>query len=81
MAAEMGILALIATITFLIALFVRIFNKFIAEREVMIATYYGSALIFIPWVFAYLMTDVVIFDERAFLMFVVAATLLLKNPN
>jgi O-antigen ligase len=81
MAAEMGILALLATLIFLIALFIRIYNKFVAERDVMLATYYGLALIFIPWVFAYLMTDVAIFDERAFLMFVVTATLLIKNPD
>lgn len=80
-AAEMGILAMVATITFLIVLFTRIYKKFSAENDIMLATYYGSALIFIPWVFAYLMTDVAIFDERAFLMFVVSATLLLKNPD
>ena len=79
MAAEMGVLALIASITFLIALFVRIYIKFIVERDVMLATYHGSALIFIPWVYAYLMTDVAIFDERAFLMFIVTATLLIKR--
>jgi len=80
-ASEMGILALVAVIIFLVESFRRIYNKFKKEGDAMLGTYYGTALIFTPWVFGYLMTDVAIFDERAFLMFVVSATLLIKNPD
>ena len=80
-ASEMGLLALIASLIFLVEFFRRIYRKFVAENDVMLATYYGVSLIFIPWVFGYLMTDVAIFDERAFLMFIISASLLLKNPD
>ena len=80
-ASEMGLLALIVSLIFLIESFRRIYKKFIKEGDAIFATYYGTALIFIPWVFGYLMTDVSIFDERAFLMFVISISLLLKNPD
>jgi len=82
-AAEMGVFALIALCAFLFELFKIIYRKFIdSKADTTLATYYGASLLFIPWVFAYLMTDVAIFDERAFLMLAVSAALLVnKGPD
>lgn len=81
-AAEMGILALMAAVWFLWLLFKKSYRNFISERDPLLVTYFGATLIFIPWVLIYCLTDVALFDERAFLLFAVtvAITLGTKNP-
>ena len=70
-AAEMGIGALIAMIWFLIVLLNKTFHNFVREKEQVIAVYNGASLLTIPWVLMYSLTDVAIFDERAFLLLAV----------
>ena len=43
--------------------------------------YYGATLIFVPWVLIYSLTDVALFDERAFLLFVTTISLILANKK
>lgn len=82
-AAEMGIPALIFALWFLWILMQKIYANFTTSKDWEIAIYYGATLIFVPWVLIYSLTDVAIFDERAFLMFVATISLILatKNPD
>jgi len=80
-ATEMGIPALIFTLWFLWLLMQKIYNNFVSSREWVITIYNGAALIFIPWVLVYCLTDVALFDERAFLLFVTIVSLILANKN
>ena len=76
-AAEMGISALILALYFLWLLMQKIYNNLICSKDWELAIYNGAALIFVPWILIYSLTDVAIFDERAFLMFVVTVALIL----
>jgi O-antigen ligase len=76
-AAEMGIPALFIALVFLWFLLKKIYQNFIQiNYRSLQAVYFASALIFIPWVLIYSLTDVAIFDERAFLLFVITAGLI-----
>ncbi len=76
-AAEMGIPALLIALWFLWLLLKKTFDNFLnAKRSTLNAIYFASALIFIPWILIYSLTDVAIFDERAFLLFVITAALI-----
>ena len=75
-AAEMGILALLIALWFLWLLIKKLYENFIqTENRKLETIYFASALIFIPWVLVYSLTDVAIFDERAFLLFVITVGL------
>ncbi|OGN06152.1 MAG: hypothetical protein A2750_03650 [Candidatus Yanofskybacteria bacterium RIFCSPHIGHO2_01_FULL_45_42] len=76
-AAEMGLVALAVTLYFLWLVFKRAYQKFISSDNPFFATYYSAALLFLPWVLIYSLTDVALFDERAFLMFVSITALIL----
>ncbi len=80
-AAEMGIPALIFTLWFLLILTQKTYNNFISSKDWEITIYNGAALIFVLWVLVYSLTDVALFDERAFLMFVATVSLILANKN
>lgn len=82
-AAEMGIPALIFAIWFLWILMQKIYKNFVVSKNWEIIIYNGAALIFIPWILFYCLTDVALFDERAFLLFVAIVSLILatKNPD
>jgi O-antigen ligase len=71
-AAEMGILALIAALWFLWLLIKKVFYNFTNSDSPLQSIYFAACLIFIPWVLIYSLTDVAIFDERAFLIFVIS---------
>lgn len=75
-AAEMGILALLATLWFLWLLIKKVFYNFMGSDSPLESIYFAACLIFIPWVLIYSLTDVAIFDERAFLLFVITAALI-----
>lgn len=70
-AAEIGILGLIISIWFLWRLFSTAYKNFVATKDSSLAVYFGALVLYIPWVMAYSLTDVALFDERAFLLFVV----------
>ena len=80
-AAEMGIPALIVAVWFLWLLFKKSYDNFVLEKDSFIATYFAGTLIFVPWVLIYCLTDVALFDERAFLLFVTTIALILSNKN
>jgi O-antigen ligase len=76
-AAEMGIPALFIALVFLWFLLKKTYQNFIQiNYRSLQAVYFASALIFIPWVLIYSLTDVAIFDERAFLLFVITVGLI-----
>ncbi len=78
-AAEMGILALITAVWFLWLVFKKSYYDFIFEKDSLLVTYFGATLLFVPWVLIYSLTDVALFDERAFLLFVTTVALILSN--
>ncbi|MDP3793011.1 MAG: O-antigen ligase family protein [bacterium] len=92
-ASEMGILALVTTIWFLWLVFKKSYENFVsdppspgfgeARKDLLLVTYFGATIIFVPWVLIYSLTDVALFDERAFLLFVTTVSLILaiKNPD
>ena len=59
--AEMGIFALIVLLWFLWLVLKKLY-------DLQVTIYFSSMLLFLPWVLAYVMTDVALFDERAFLI-------------
>jgi O-antigen ligase len=76
-AAEMGLPALITALWFLWLLVRKVYHNFLlATRYSLLAIYFASALIFIPWILIYSLTDVAITDERAFLLFVTMAAII-----
>ena len=80
-AAEMGIPALIAMVWFLFVLLNKTFHNFVREKDQVLAVYNGASLLTIPWVLMYSFTDVAIFDERAFLLLVVTASIILSQKQ
>ncbi|MBI2669632.1 MAG: O-antigen ligase family protein [Candidatus Yanofskybacteria bacterium] len=83
-AAEMGIPALILALWFLWLLLKKLYNNFlkpVTSYQLPITIYFGSLLIFLPWVLVYSLTDVAIFDERAFLLFVTTIALVLAQKE
>ena len=79
-ASEMGIPALLAFLLFLWLVLKQIYKKFIEAHEPIYQAYFGGLLITVPWVLAYLMTDVAIFDERALLL-CVATLAIIARPS
>ncbi|MDP2648057.1 MAG: O-antigen ligase family protein [Candidatus Yanofskybacteria bacterium] len=69
-AAEMGLLALVAALYALWLVIKKIYDNFRATKDPVLLIYNGSLLLFLPWVLIYSLTDVALFDERAFLLFV-----------
>ena len=51
------------------------YDNFISERDPLLITYFAATTLFVPWVLIYSLTDVALFDERAFLMFVTIISL------
>ena len=80
-AAEMGILALVTAVWFLWLVFKKSYQNFVLEREQFLVTYFGAIILFVPWVLIYSLTDVALFDERAFLLFVTTIALILSNKK
>lgn len=90
-AAEMGILALVTTVLFLWLVFRKSYENFIstppsqgfgeAKQDPFLVTYFGATILFVPWVLIYSLTDVALFDERTFLLFVATIALILSNKK
>ena len=78
-AAEMGIPILIFALWFLWILMRKTYSNFTYSKDWEITIYNGAALIFVPWVLIYCLTDVALFDERAFLMFITTVSLILAT--
>ena len=80
-ASEIGIFGLLASVWFLWLLFKTSYYNFISEKDSFLLLYYGASLLFIPWILIYSLTDVALFDERAFLLFVTTISLILATKN
>lgn len=74
-AAEMGLIALALFLWWLCLVLKRVFDHFVAAKDAVHRAYFGGLLITLPWVLAYLMTDITIFDERALLLGVITLAL------
>ncbi len=70
-AAELGLPALLISLWLLWLLLRRCFTLFRHTSDPFIAVFTGTALLSLMWVLLYSMTDIAIFDERAFLIFMV----------
>ncbi len=77
-AAEMGIGAALITISLLITSVVSAFRWFARARGLQ-QIYAGSLLLYLPWIYAYVLTDPILFDERIFLIFATTLALLWAN--
>ncbi len=75
-AAEMGILALLALLWFIWLLFKKAFLNFLNAKNMTLLLYNSASIVFITWVMFYSLTDVALFDERAFLLFVTTVALI-----
>jgi len=80
-AAEIGLAALILCLYFIWLLIKKCWDLFISAKDGFDLVYFGSALLFIPWVLLYSFTDVAIFDERAFLLFAITIGLILGQKK
>jgi len=80
-AAETGMLAGIIFIWFLWLLFKKNYELFTKESDKQLGTYFAATLLYVPWVLIYSLTDVAIFDERAFLLFTVTLSLILGSKK
>lgn len=74
-AAEIGIFGLIVSLWLLWRLFATAYKNFVRAHDALLAVYFGALILYIPWVMAYSLTDVALFDERAFLLFVVTVAI------
>lgn len=79
--AEMGIPALLAALFFLFLLIKKTYNNFRKSQDSFMSVYYGAALLFVPWVLIYLLTDAALFDERAFLLFVTVCAVVFSDKK
>ena len=80
-ATEMGILALTVAVWFFWLVFKKSYDNFVSEKDPFLTIYYGAAILFISWVLIYSLTDVALFDERTFLLFVTTISLVLAKKN
>lgn len=78
-AAEMGLPALAAALYLIWLIIQASYKRFLSATDIADRAYLGGLLLTIPWVLAYLMTDVALFDERALLLFAITLGLLFGN--
>lgn len=76
-AAEAGILAMLFFLYLLWTVFRANYEAFLESENQAEIVYLGSMLLFFPWVLIYSLTDVALFDERAFSLFVVSCAIVL----
>ena len=79
--AEMGILVLGLCLWLIWLLMRKLFYNFVSESNSLLRIYFGMALLFVPWVLGYSLTDVALFDERAFLLFVITCALIWNHDD
>lgn len=76
-AAEMGIFALIFFLWFLFEILKNAWRGFLRANDFQIKIFFLSSVLFLIWVFGYSLTDAALFDERAFLMFMLLCGMIL----
>ncbi len=75
-AAEMGLIALVIALLYLLQLIRSAWKNFADSQNSIGPLYFAGILIFVPWVLLYLLTDIALFDERAFLLFTVTSAII-----
>jgi O-antigen ligase len=73
-AAEMGIFAALEAVVLLVSVLASAYRWF-TRATGRALVYAGMLLLYLPWIFAYVLTDPILFDERVYLLF--ASTLAL----
>lgn len=79
-AAEMGVIAALEVIVLLMGTLSGAWRWFASARGPSLI-YAASLLLYLPWVYAYVLTDPIIFDERVFLMFGTTLALIWGQVN
>ncbi len=79
-AAEMGILAAVVSLVLLVGVWRAAWRWFASAREPSLV-YAASLLLYLPWVYAYVLTDPIVFDERVYLMFATTLALVWANDH
>lgn len=80
-AAEMGLPAFAAVIVLVWLLIARTYRAFIKCKDAEHQIYFAGLLLMIPWVLLYSLTDVALFDERAFLLFLTTASIVVAGAK
>lgn len=78
--AEMGIPAGLIVIALLASAWISCWRWFTSATGLSLA-YSSALLLYLPWIYLYVMTDPIIFDERVFLMFATTLALVWANDN
>jgi O-antigen ligase len=78
-AAEMGLAAFIIVVYLLWLMIQKLYRNYLAANTDTMQAYTAGLLITLPWILAYLMTDVALFDERALLLFAVTLGLMFRK--
>jgi hypothetical protein len=79
-AAEMGIAAALLAVSILCNAWLAAWRWFEGARETS-RMYAASLLLYLPWVYAYVMTDPILFDERVFLLFATTLALVWSHDH
>ena len=79
-AAEMGVIAAIEVIALLLGVLSSAWRWFASARGPSLV-YAAALLLYLPWVYAYVLTDPIIFDERVYLMFATTLALVWANDH
>ena len=74
--AEIGIFGFLASLVFLWQIFKKGINFFKNTADNFLKIYSGSFLLYLTWVLFYSLTDAALFDERAFLIFIINTSLI-----
>ncbi|MEK7514944.1 MAG: O-antigen ligase family protein [Patescibacteria group bacterium] len=80
-AGEVGVVGLLAFTTFLASVAFACVNALRTERSLRDQAFLVTALLFLPWVWAYLITDAALFDERALLLIGAVCAVILGYQN
>src|SRR3989344_1432582 len=67
-AAEIGLIGFALFIIFILLILRTVHRVFVRQKEPYFLAFFGGLLFSVPWILAYLMTDVAIFDERTLLL-------------
>ncbi len=78
--AEMGLPAMLIVIGLLVHVWLVAWRWFVSAQGPSL-TYAAALLLYLPWVYAYVLTDPIIFDERVFLMFATTLALVWSHDH
>ncbi len=79
LASEMGLAAFLVSLYLLWLIVQALYLNYVHSQTPFDRAWTAALLITLPWIFAYLMTDVALFDERALLLFAVTLGLIFRG--